>query len=95
MDSVAANERRTVHYQGHVQGVGFRYTVLRIAAGFAVAGYVKNLPDGRVRLIAEGTAGELDGFLETIRAEMAQYIRNLHLDSTPATGEFDDFAVRH
>ena len=40
-------------------------------------------------------ARELDSFLETIRTEMAQYIRNVHSDSTPATGEFEDFSIRH
>ncbi len=95
MDSIATNERRTVHYHGHVQGVGFRYTVQRIAAGFAIAGYVQNLPDGRVRLVAEGSARDLECFLDTIRAEMAQYTRNVHSDSTPATGEFEDFSIRH
>ncbi len=72
MDSAATNERRTVYYQGHVQGVGFRYTAKRIAVGFAVTGYVQNLPDGRVRLVAEGPVRELDNFIETIRVEMAQ-----------------------
>jgi acylphosphatase len=95
MDPMAANERRTVHYQGHVQGVGFRYTVQRIASGFAVAGYVQNLADGRVRMVAEGRTQELDGFLETIRSEMAQYIRNINTESSPAIGEFDDFEIRH
>jgi acylphosphatase len=95
MDPKPANERRTVHYQGHVQGVGFRYTVQRIAAGHAVTGYVQNLADGRVHMVAEGRAQELDGFLETIRDEMAQYIRNINADSSPATGEFDDFEIRH
>jgi acylphosphatase len=95
MDAQPASERRKVHYQGHVQGVGFRYTVQRIASGYAVAGYVQNLADGRVRVVAEGNAKELDGFLETIRAEMAQYIRNISTESSLATGEFDDFEIRH
>jgi acylphosphatase len=95
MDPKPANERRTVHYQGHVQGVGFRYTVQRIASGYVVAGYVQNLADGRVRVVAEGSANELDGFLETVRAEMANYIRSVNSGSSSATGEFDDFEIRH
>ena len=43
--------RNTVRYTGHVQGVGFRYTTTNIAARFAVAGYVQNMPDGSVRVV--------------------------------------------
>ena len=95
MDPKPANERRTVHYQGHVQGVGFRYTVRRIAAGYAVAGYVQNMADGRVRVVAEGSVRDLDGFFETIRAEMAHYIRDVHSESSLANAEFADFEIRH
>ena len=49
--------RRTSHFSGHVQGVGFRYTVQDLAADFDVRGYVRNLPDGRVELVVEGDDG--------------------------------------
>jgi acylphosphatase len=52
-----------VFYEGRVQGVGFRYSARRVAAGFDVAGYVRNLPDGRVELVASGDEEEVDGFL--------------------------------
>src|ERR1039458_5768136 len=44
----------TVFFTGHVQGVGFRYTALQAAKEVEVAGFVTNLPDGRVQLEAEG-----------------------------------------
>lgn len=56
-----------VHYEGRVQGVGFRYTVKNLAREFEVSGTIANLPDGRVELIASGDAGEVDAFLEAIR----------------------------
>ncbi|HPA71236.1 MAG TPA: acylphosphatase, partial [Spirochaetota bacterium] len=49
---------------GKVQGVGFRYSVRRIAAGFEVVGAVENLPDGRVQLEAMGDEAEVRAFLE-------------------------------
>jgi len=49
---------------------------------------VQNLPDGRVRLVAEGKAGDLDALLADIRRRMAYHIRNCHIDESPATGEF-------
>ena len=62
-------------YEGRVQGVGFRYTARRIAAGFDVAGFVRNLADGRVELVASGDDEEVDGFLEALReSELAGHI---------------------
>ena len=51
------NVRREVYFSGQVQGVGFRYTVMRIASTLEVTGHVRNLPDGRVQLIAEVETG--------------------------------------
>jgi acylphosphatase len=64
-----------VFYEGRVQGVGFRYSARRVAAGFDVAGYVRNLPDGRVELVASGDPEEVDGFLDALRdSELAGHI---------------------
>ncbi len=59
--------RLQVLYSGHVQGVGFRYTVKTLAAGFEVTGTIRNLPDGRVELLAEGSRDELRAFQQAIR----------------------------
>ena len=55
-----------VHYEGRVQGVGFRYTVKNLAREFEVSGTVANLPDGRVELLASGEPEEVDAFLDAI-----------------------------
>ena len=69
---------RQVYFEGHVQGVGFRYTVKRIASGFDVVGTVRNLPDGRVELIAAGEREELDAFLTDIEeSELKSHIRKV------------------
>jgi acylphosphatase len=95
MNEHGFRERRLVHFRGHVQGVGFRYCTQHVAAGFTVTGYVQNLADGRVRVLVEGEAAQLDGFLGELRAQMAQYIREVQTELGPATGEFDDFEIRH
>jgi acylphosphatase len=58
---------RCIRYEGRVQGVGFRATVLGLARGFDVIGSVRNLLDGRVELIAQGDSKEMEEFLSAIR----------------------------
>jgi acylphosphatase len=88
-------EQREVYFSGRVQGVGFRYTARHIAARFPVEGFVRNLPDGRVLLVAEGTGEALDAYLSTLEAEMGRYIESKAAAVRPATGEFNGFVVRH
>jgi len=87
-------QRRQVYYSGRVQGVGFRYTACSIARKFAVSGYVKNLPDGRVELVAEGKREEIRAMLSAIQAEMGRYIHDVCETPSKATGRFSSFNVR-
>ena len=86
--------RQEALFDGRVQGVGFRYTTRQAAARFCVTGYVRNLPDGRVLVVAEGAADEIERFIGAVSAEMGRYIRGVTSKSCPATGEFADFDVR-
>jgi len=88
-------QRREVHFSGRVQGVGFRFTARHMAARFPVAGFVQNLADGRVRLVAEGEPSVLDRFLAELSDEMDRYIENQQVAARPASGEFDGFEIRH
>ncbi len=85
--------RREVHYSGHVQGVGFRHTVRTIADRYSVTGYVVNLPDGRVNLVAEGIPEQLTEFLAEVSNLMDQYIRDTSIEKLPPTGEFFRFDI--
>jgi acylphosphatase len=87
--------RRTVHFSGHVQGVGFRYTVQDVAREFDVAGYVRNLADGRVEVVAEGEEHELSRFVARIHERMEGFIKKATHDDSPAAGEYRDFSIRH
>lgn len=89
------SHRSTVYYTGHVQGVGFRYTAHSIAGGHDITGYVRNLSDGRVELVAEGEPRAIDAFLGDIRERLANHIRDERRDVGPATGEFTSFEIRH
>ena len=88
--------RRRLHvlYSGRVQGVGFRYTVKSVAAGFEVAGTVRNLPDGRVELLAEGAPDELKAFHQAIRDEGLQhFIRDEQVIWSDAQGDYRGFEI--
>jgi acylphosphatase len=65
---------KLVYYSGRVQGVGFRATAADTARRFAVAGWVRNLPDGRVELLAEGEPVAVDGFLAAVRERLRRNI---------------------
>jgi acylphosphatase len=90
------NERRRMQilYSGRVQGVGFRYAVRTLAAGYEVTGAVRNLADGRVELTAEGQKQELEAFREAIHeAGLAANIRKEEAFWDEAKGGFKGFAI--
>ena len=83
-----------IFYSGNVQGVGFRYTAKSVATGFEVAGSVRNLPDGRVELIAEGQKAELEAFRQAIRdAGLEHFIRDETVRWDDASNEFRGFEI--
>lgn len=88
-------EQRVVYFEGHVQGVGFRYTTAQAARPLAVTGYVRNLPDGRVELVAEGQTSEIDRLLADVREQLGNHIRSEQTDTRPATGQYSDFRVAY
>jgi acylphosphatase len=86
--------RMHVFYSGHVQGVGFRFTVKQVAAGYEVTGTVRNLLDGRVELMAEGTKTELEAFREAIRdAGLGAGIRHEDVHWSEAQGQLRGFEI--
>jgi acylphosphatase len=81
-------------YSGDVQGVGFRYTARAVASGFAVAGYVRNLSNGQVEVVAEGESDAVAGFLAAVAKRMGGYVTGSNVaDESPAG--FVDFGIRY
>lgn len=71
-------------YTGTVQGVGFRWTVKNVSCGYEVVGFVRNLPQGSVELIAQGKQTELEEFAQAIRdSGMGPLIRNEEISWAP------------
>lgn len=91
---MAENVRIEAYFSGHVHGVGFRFTTIDIAGRFPeIGGFVRNLPDGRVEVIAEGPEERLIAFIAAVGEEMGPYIRRVDKKLIAAIGEFSGFRV--
>ena len=83
-----------IFYSGNVQGVGFRYTAKSVATGFEVNGTVRNLPDGRGELIAEGVQDELEAFRQALRdSGLGHFVRNEDINWADSQDEFRGFEI--
>lgn len=86
-------QRLSVWFSGRVQGVGFRATVVSIARKFEVAGRVRNLPDGRVEMEAEGKKEELVRFREAICEAMKDKISGYDEQWSASAGNWVGFQL--
>jgi len=83
----------TAFFTGRVQGVGFRYQTLQVAKGFEVSGLVKNLPDGRVQLEAEGRITEVNDFVAAVQERMTGYIRKTEQSEETRDAQYRGFSI--
>jgi len=86
-----------VRVEGRVQGVGFRWYTRDCAVVLGLTGFVKNLPDGAVEAIAEGSVVALSTWVAQVRRgpPMGRVLSCSVQQSTEATREYDDFAILH
>jgi acylphosphatase len=85
-----------VFYEGHVQGVGFRFTVRHIAKGFDLTGWVRNLRDGRVELQVTGDEAEVRAFLDQVaQSELHSLIRKQTENNVNEPVAARGFEIRH
>jgi acylphosphatase len=88
-------ERLDATVRGDVQGVGFRFFVLRQAARLGVVGWVANAPDGSVRVVAEGERDALDELAGLLRqGPSGATVTDVEAHRAPATNSFSHFEVR-
>jgi acylphosphatase len=80
--------------EGTVQGVGFRWFVVRHARALGLTGTVANLPDGAVQVVAVGERGDLESLVALLReGPSASRVRDVKLQWAPATDFYTDFSV--
>lgn len=81
-------------FSGKVQGVGFRYETLKIARGYEVTGFVENLADGRVHLLAQGNRSEAGAFLAAVEESLSDFIRDMERSERPPEKALVEFKIR-
>jgi acylphosphatase len=84
-----------IFYSGTVQGVGFRFTVRRHAAALNLSGWVRNLPDGRVEVLAEGDKAVIGELMDAVENEFDGYIsgKDVSFDAAAAAGTGPYFRI--
>ena len=88
------NKRCHILISGKVQGVYYRAYAKTNAEKVRVTGYVKNMPDGRVEVVAEGDEFDVLSFIQFIRSgPPSSVIEGFDVEWLPASGEFKDFQV--
>ena len=88
-------KRATALFIGRVQGVGFRFTAQGLAREFPVTGYVRNLPDGNVEVVAEGEEEEVKRYLDAVRhSDLSSHIRHVNTHWESVKNEFEGFEIR-
>ncbi len=83
-----------IHFLGNVQGVGFRYSTVRVAGDYDITGYVRNLPDGRVEVLVEAKDQMvIDAFINDLSAQMSGFIRKKTQQGIPYSGRYSKFTI--
>ncbi|MCX5681096.1 MAG: acylphosphatase [Candidatus Omnitrophica bacterium] len=80
-------------YSGIVQGVGFRFTAQRFAKELDVGGWARNLSDGRVEIIAEGSKEKVQEFIDRLDEHFGHYIESRQINFSSSEGVLSDFSI--
>ena len=84
--------KRTI-FAGRVQGVGFRFTARRAASRRQLTGFVRNLWDGTVEMLAQGRSEDIDDCIQDIKGYFAGYIRETKVEEIPPDPRYIDFKI--
>ena len=88
--------QRYILISGVVQGVGFRHFTRQNAMRLGVHGYAKNLPNGKVEVVAEGDKATLDEFVKILwKGPPASRVEDVKVEARPHSGEYTSFGVKY
>jgi acylphosphatase len=80
-------------FTGSVQGVGFRFTAHRLARLNQLKGYIRNLPDGTVEMLAQGYTEDVDNCITDIKEYFAGYVRETKIEELPIDPRYKNFNI--
>lgn len=84
---------RHITFTGRVQGVGFRFTALRTAARFGLVGFVRNLPNGGVEMVAQGSPGDIEQCIRDIEETLTGYITETKIEKITPDLKYKNFKI--
>ena len=84
---------RHIIFIGRVQGVGFRFTAHRMANRHQLTGFVRNLSNGSVEMLVQGTADDIDDCIEDIKEYYPGHIRDMSINEIPPDPKHTDFKI--
>jgi len=82
-----------LYLSGQVQGVGMRQYVQRQASRIGIKGWVRNLPDGKVKCMAQGAPETLEDFVKNLRAPRVGRVDHLEKEEVESLGEYSGFSI--
>jgi acylphosphatase len=80
-------------FVGRVQGVGFRFTAYHIANRHKLTGFVRNLPDGTVEMLAQGKSQQVDDCIREIQDSFTGYVRDTRIEDVAADPQYGRFNI--
>ena len=84
---------RHIIFIGRVQGVGFRFTAHRMASRHQLAGFVRNLSNGSVEMLAQGTSDDIEDCIQDLKEYYPGYIREMNVEEIPPDPQHTDFRI--
>ena len=84
---------RHIIFVGRVQGVGFRFTAHRTANRHQLAGFVRNLSNGSVEMLAQGTSDDIEDCIQDLKEYYPGYIREMNVEEIPPDPQHTDFRI--
>jgi acylphosphatase len=84
---------RHIIFVGRVQGVGFRFAAHGMANRHQLAGFVRNLSNGTVEMLAQGTSDDIEDCIQDLKEYYPGYIREINIEEIPPDPQHTDFRI--